>query len=251
MKKRMRIKCSARFFLCKRIFTRTMVIRRTWIRKEMVFYSRIQSTRWLEQNCRANDVDTRRKQTPSLPIHESSIQRSAQKQRWWKIVNTLLRRPRNDWNCFSHKFLLMSSVLREQSQKCVKNVTLAMMEQGDLLWNDNLTHRSRQVWWRYTYLWPMIEHKKKIYCKDTENELKSYHNNREQILYWCRILYNGWRRTVLHDERHWSIFTIHRFSGLSWVLIAKRRKFIWTKRLESSEHQDWTRIGSYNLLLTR
>ena len=27
----------------------------------------------------------------SLPIHESIIQRSAQKQRWWKIVDTLLR----------------------------------------------------------------------------------------------------------------------------------------------------------------
>ena len=42
-----------------------------------------------------------RKQTPSLPIHESITQRSAQKQRWWKIVNTQLRWPGNDWNCFS------------------------------------------------------------------------------------------------------------------------------------------------------
>ena len=32
-----------------------------------------------------------RKQTPNFPIHESVIQRSAQEQRWWKIVNTLLR----------------------------------------------------------------------------------------------------------------------------------------------------------------
>ena len=33
------------------------------------------------QNCRANDVDIRRKQTPSLPIHEFIVQRSAQEQR--------------------------------------------------------------------------------------------------------------------------------------------------------------------------
>ena len=43
--KRMRIKCSTRFSLCEEISSRTMVIPWTWIRKEMVFYSRIQSTR--------------------------------------------------------------------------------------------------------------------------------------------------------------------------------------------------------------
>ena len=31
----------------------------------------------------------RRKRTPSLPSHESIVQRSAQKHRWWKIINTL------------------------------------------------------------------------------------------------------------------------------------------------------------------
>ena len=41
------------------------------------------------QNGREDDGDTRRKRTPSLPSHESIIQRSAQNQRWWKIVNTL------------------------------------------------------------------------------------------------------------------------------------------------------------------
>ena len=66
----------------------------------------------------------------------------------------------------------------------------------------------------------------------------------EQILYWCMILDHCWSRTVFHDERHWRIFTIHRFSGLSWVqlakvYLAKRRRFIWTKRLDSR-----TRIGS-------
>ena len=48
-------------------------------------------------------------------------------------------------------FLLISSVFTEQSQKCVKNVTPAIIEQGDLLWKDNLTHCSCQVWWRHTY----------------------------------------------------------------------------------------------------
>ena len=46
---------------------------------------------------------------------------------------------------FEQLFLLISSVFTEQLQICVKNVTPAMIEQGDLLWNDNLTHCSCQV----------------------------------------------------------------------------------------------------------
>ena len=73
----------------------------------------------------------------------------------------------------------------------------------------------------------------------------------EQILYGCRIPDCCWSRTVFHDERHWWIVTIHRFSGLSWARLFKRRKFIWTKRLDSREHQNWVRIRSYNLLPAR
>ena len=41
---------------------------------------------------------------------------------------------------FAQLFLLISSVFTEQSQIYVKNVKPAMLEQGDLLWQDNLTH---------------------------------------------------------------------------------------------------------------
>ena len=100
----MRIKRQARFHQCKEIRSRTMVIPRTWIREEVVLHKWRQSTRRMGQNCRANDVDICRKRTPSIPIHESIIQWSAQKQRWWKFVDPLLRRPGNDWNCFSHNY---------------------------------------------------------------------------------------------------------------------------------------------------
>ena len=78
---------------------------------------------------------------------------------------------------FAQLFLLMSSVFPEQSQNCVKNAKLAMLEQGDLFWQDNLTHcLFRKVrWWKHLHLRPMILRKKKIYCKDTKNELKGYH----------------------------------------------------------------------------
>ena len=48
----------------------------------------------------------------------------------------------------------------------------------------------------------------------------------EQILYGCTIPDYCWNRTVFHDERHWRIFTFHRFSGLSWVHLAKRGRYI-------------------------
>ena len=81
---------------------------------------------------------------------------------------------------FAQLFLLISSVFTEQSQTCVKNVNPAMIEQGDLLWKDNPTHCSCQVWWRQTYHWLMILHTKKIYCEDIESGLESHHNKTER-----------------------------------------------------------------------
>ena len=100
----MRIKRPTRCDLCEKIFTMKMVIPRTWIRKEVVFYSWKQTTRRMGQSRGIDDDNIQWKRTPSLPIHESIIQRSAQKQRWWKIINTLLRWWGNDWNCFSHNY---------------------------------------------------------------------------------------------------------------------------------------------------
>ena len=45
---------------------------------------------------RMADVDIRRKRTSNLPCHESIVQGSAQKQRQWEIVDTLLCRFGND-----------------------------------------------------------------------------------------------------------------------------------------------------------
>ena len=42
-----------------------------------------------------NDVRNRRKRTSNFPCYKSIVQRSTEKQRWWKIVDTLLCRLRN------------------------------------------------------------------------------------------------------------------------------------------------------------
>ena len=43
------------------------------------------------QSRRTDDDKIWRKRTPSFPCYESIVPRNAQKQRWWEIINTLLR----------------------------------------------------------------------------------------------------------------------------------------------------------------
>ena len=88
-----------------------------------------------------------------------------------------------------------------------------------------------------------------FYCRNTENELKSKHNKTN----WSNfvLMQDSWpqlksdsisRRKTLHNSHN-----SHRVSSLSWVHFAKRRRNIWTGRLDSRDN--WTRIGSCNLFL--
>ena len=154
-----------------------MVIPRTWIREEMVFNSWIQSTRRMGQSRRIDDDQIQRKRTPSFS--EPRVHCPEERPKAKEVENrqyTSVPMERRLKLFFAQLFPTISSVFTEQSQICAKNVILAMIEQGDLLWQDILTHCSCQVWWRHTHFWPMILHRKKIYCKDIRNELKGYHN---------------------------------------------------------------------------
>ena len=108
--------------LCKEIRSRTKVIPRTWIWEKVVFYQWRQSTRRMGQNRKANDVDTRTKRTPSISSHEPIVQRSSQKQRRRKIVDTLLCRPRDDWNCFLYNCFCKSAQSLRSSRRNVWRV---------------------------------------------------------------------------------------------------------------------------------
>ena len=119
---------------------------------------------------------------------------------------------------FRTMFSVIQLSITEQSQICVKNLIPAMSEQGDLLWQDNLTHCSCQVWWRHTYFWPVILHKKKIYCKDTRNEMKSYHNKTE----WANsvLMQDSWPQ-LKSDSTSWEK-TLKNFhnSQLQWPVVS-------------------------------
>ena len=59
---------------------------------------------------------------PIFPCHKSIIQRSAQKQRRWKIVDPLLCQPGHDYNCFSHNYFCKSALSFRSSRRNVWRV---------------------------------------------------------------------------------------------------------------------------------
>ena len=190
-----------------------------------------------------DDDNTRRKRTPSLPSHEPSVQKSAKKQRRWKIIDPLLSRQGNDYNCFSHNFFCKSAqssrgsrrnvwriwIISRGKTRCGRTVEFLVCAKCDQ------DKRSFEQWWSCTKRIAIVKTWRTNWEVITTRQI-------EQILYGCRIPEYGWRRTVFHDERHWRILTIHRGSGLSWVHFAKRRRNIWTEGLDPREHQ---KLGSY------
>ena len=108
----------------------------------------------------------------------------------------------NDWNrFFAQSFVLISSVSTEQSQFCVKNAKLAMLERWDQFWQDNLTHcLCQQVcWWMHLHIRPMIL-RKKIYCESTKNEWKGYHS---KIVWLSFVLMQDFWQQLESDSISW------------------------------------------------
>ena len=72
-------------------------------------------------------IKFRRKRTPSFLSNQSTVPRNAQKQKRWKIINTLLCRLKL---FFAQSFLLISSVSTEQPQIFAMNTVLVKQERG-------------------------------------------------------------------------------------------------------------------------
>ena len=132
----MRIKRPTRFDLCEKIFTRKMVILRTWIRKK--WYSTCDSKPKGEWNRVAELMMTKFIESRHPVFRSTSpLSRGVLKSKGGGQLSKHFCAE----TVFSHNFfLIISSVFTEQSQICVKNANPAMMEKGDLFWLDNLTH---------------------------------------------------------------------------------------------------------------
>ena len=95
------------------------VVPRTWIRKGVVSYLHWQTTRRMGQSRWIDDDQIQRKRTPSFPSNESILSRNSEKQRRWKIINTLLCRWGYDQNCFSHNNFCESAQYLRSSRRNV------------------------------------------------------------------------------------------------------------------------------------
>ena len=197
------------------------------------------------QNCWANDVKIRRKRTPSLPRHESICPEVSSKARAvencrYTIVPIWTRLQL----IFAQLLLWISSVFTEESQKCVKNMNLFMIERGNPLWVDSRVPHLCQASSRQKCLWIMMIVLTKIFYLQRYRKRIEKLSQRDRLSKFC---IDAGFLNVVDDKRYCIIDTVHRCSGLSWVHFAKRWRNVWTERLDQREHQNWARIGSYNL----
>ena len=186
--------------------------------------------------------------------YKSIVQRSAQKQSPWKIVDTLLCRFGDDSNCFSHNYFCNSAQSSRSSRRFLWWIQCLSSKNGETRAGRIIEFliRAKRDQDRTAFgLWRPCSQRSSIATIWRTNWKVITTRQIEQILYGCRISECCWNRTVFHDKRYCRIITILRCSGLSWVHFAKRRRYIWTERLDQREHQNCTRIGSYNLLPAR
>ena len=147
------------------------------VQRKMVFCQCRQSKRRMGQNCRENDVDICKKHTPSLLSHEPlsrgrlkskggeklSIHYCADPGRIETVFRTIISV--NQLSTYG-----AVSNLCDECKTChVRTGRPVVAGQSDPLFVPSVMKR-------HTHLWPMILRKKKIHCKNTKNELKSYHN---------------------------------------------------------------------------
>ena len=202
-------------------------------------------SRWIDVN------QIRRKRAPSFPCLESIVSRNGQKQRRWKIIYTLLCRWWYDWNCFLHNHFCQPAQYLRSSLRCVCGIQYVSNKYGE-------TRIGRAIWPigrasklidddTWTFDWDSRTRKFNAEVQGTSGKASTTRSIVKD-LYRCRIPENSWSRTVLHDKTYWRVC---RASDMSWVYVTTRRQINWTKRLDSREHPNWTRIGSHNQLPTR
>ena len=210
---------------------------------------RMGQSRWLD------DDQIWRKQTPSFPSHESVVSRNAQKQRWWKIINTTLALMMERLKLFFAQFISFHQLsiygavsdLCEEYKTChVRTVRPVLAGQSDPLFAPaNLLIMA---------LRPSIEIlAKRIFlsCKSTKNEWKGSHSGTE----WSKLvlMQDSWQQ-LKSDSASWqrTLKNSHN-SQNQWhvvITLCQEMKNQQTRRLYSREYQNWARVRCHNQLPT-
>ena len=199
--------------------------------KEVGFRSWKQTTRRMGQS-RGIDVDKIwRKRTPSFPSHESLVSRNAQKQRRWKIINTLLCRWGYGWNCSSHNSFCSSAQSLRSSLTCVWGIQCLSNKNGRpvLAWqSDPLFVPTSSL---VKSLTPSTDDPAQEDLLQKYKERVDRLSQQDRVIKICTDA--GFLKTVevgqyFMTRGHWRILTNHRISGMLSVHFAKRWKMIWS-----------------------
>ena len=129
--------------ICKKISSKTLVIPPTWVRNKVVFHKHIETRRkkgslnWWWSNSEKADTQF---SEPRVHCPEERSKRKEVENCQYTSVPMEIRLKL----FFAQLFRLISSVSTEHSQICVRNTVAVEQEQGDLYWQSNVTHISRQ-----------------------------------------------------------------------------------------------------------
>ena len=187
--------------------------------KKVVFYQWRQSTRRMGQNCRKDDGGTRRKRTPSLPSHESFVLRKCSKT---KVVE----------NC---RYTIAP-------QKCVKNMNPITIEREGPLWRGQSSPSFVPNVIKTNILLNNDDpaHKDLLFQQYGERIEKL--SQQDRLSKFCTDA--GFLTTVevgqyfmTKDTEEFSQFTDS--VACREYTLPRDEDFIWTKRLDQREHQNW------------
>ena len=242
-------------FICKKMSSRTLVIPRTWIRKEVVFYLHWQTTRRMEQSRWIDDDQSRRKadtQFSEPRFHcpeERSKAREVVNYRYTgcadgDTIETVFRTiiSVNQLSIYG----AVSDLCKEYSACQTRTGRPVLARQSDPLFEP-----ARLL---ITTPTPSIE------IPAQENSLQKYKERVERLSLQDRVIKictdAGFLITVevgqyfmTKDTEEFSQFT-EPMTCREYTL-PRDEKFNWPKRLDSREHQNWTRVRSHNPLPAR
>ena len=154
--------------------------------------------------------------------------------RWVKIVNTLLRWPKNDWDF--RKIVCESAQSLRCSRRHEWRVRNPSQSNGATLWEGDGVPHSCQAWSGQKFLWTVMTHQMKIfYCNNMENELKSYHNKTN----WANFVWmqDSWmllksvsilRRKILQNSHN---------SQIQWPVVSTVQFEEYALRLNASDFE--------------
>ena len=182
-RKRMSGKCQTRISVRKKIWKRTMAIYWSWFWKEVVLYQWRQSTERMGQYCWKHVVGIRWERMPNFQCYNSIVQRSFEKQRTWKTVDSLCCHSGNDWDYFSLNCFCKQAQSLRSSRRDVWRIRIPSRENGATRCDGTIKFLTRaqcdQDRSSFGLWWP--GQPKSSICSNMENELRSCHNKTKWV----------------------------------------------------------------------